>query len=106
MDRTNAGGIDFAEVAEPMLLRFGGVGLAKLIVARLADARAHLASGGVGECDRDQLTEASVFRVRICVSVEMGDEPLSEDERLAATSAGREGDGMLAAFNGSALFVG
>ena len=104
VDRADAGGVDFAEMAEPAFLRFGRVGLLQFVEAGAADAGPHFAGGGVGEGDGDELAEAGVLGVGVFGCVEVREEAFGEDECFAATGAGGEGHRVLAAVEGGALF--
>ncbi len=106
VDCADACRVDFAKVAEPKLLRLGGLGLLQTVIAGVADARAHLAGGCVGKRDRDQLAEPGWLGVGVAARVEMGKESFGEDKRFAAAGAGGEGDRMFTAVERGALFGG
>jgi hypothetical protein len=86
-----------------MVLLFTGVGGEQAVVACVADAIAHLAGGGVGERDRNELAEADpLFAIGGWFQVRQV--PFGEDVCLAAARACGEGDGHVAGVDGVALF--
>ncbi len=91
VDRGDAGRIEAADHRGPMLGFFIS-GRPQAIVARAANAIAHLARGGIGKRDRHHVADLARIERLGKARIELGQKPLREHEGLAAAGAGRKRD--------------
>ena len=98
MDGADSSGIESSQHAEPMF-DVGHITVLESVVAGRANSVSHLASGPLGEGNRDELME--LCRSFPCGDrVESGEESLCQHEGFPATRTGRQSDGDAACENG------